>query len=300
MSSQDAQPFQSNHTLGVVLALAGGITLSIGGAIVRLFEEADGWTIMFYRGLSFFAMMFAIVCWRSRGRVIERYRSIDGMGLAIGLCLGFGLTAYLFAMLNTTVANVAFVTGAAPLATAALAWLVLRERISLAGAGILTVALIGIGIMVAEGISVGRLKGNLIALIILVTYAVFVILLRKTRDTDMLPAASLAGLVAAAGGFVMADTLAISTHDLILALIFGAIQIGLGFTFITYASRHIPAAEVTLLALSETVLGPVWAWLVVNEVPSDLTLAGGAVVLACVAAYAVMSLREYRKYDEGV
>lgn len=288
------QGFRPDHAIGVVLALAGGMTLSIGGTLVRMFEDADGWTIMFYRGLSFFAMMFLIVCWRSRGRVFARYRAIDRTGLAIGVCLGFGLVSYLFAMLNTTVANVVFVIGANPLATALLAWLVLKEKISLTSAMILAVALLGVGVMVAEGVSVGRLKGNLIALITLCTFAVFVILLRKARDTDMLPSASLAGLVAAMAGYIMADTLAISTHDLIIALIFGAIQIGLGFTFITYASRHIPAAEVTLLALSETILAPVWAWLVVDEVPTNWTLGGGAIVLACVALYAALALRQHR------
>ncbi len=293
MASAGLQQFQSNHALGVILALAGGTVLSIGGPIVRMFEDAQGWTIMFYRGLSFFAMMFLIVCWRSRGRVIERYRSVDATGLAIAVCLGLGLTSYLFAMLNTTVANVAFVTGAAPVATAILAWIVLRERLSLTSALILTVAVLGIGVMVAEGISIGRLKGNLIALVTLLTYAVFVILLRKARNFDMLAGTSLAGLVAAAIAYVMADTLAISTHDLILAIIFGAIQIGLGFTFITYASRHIPAAEVTLLAMSETILSPILAWLVVGEVPSTWTLIGGAIVLACVALFAALALREH-------
>ena len=288
------QPFTPNHALGVVLALAGGTVLSFGGPIVRMFEEAEGWTIMFYRGLAFFAMLFVIVCWRSRGRVIERYLQIDRIGLAIAFTLGIGFITYVFAMLNTTVANVTFVIGASPLVTALLAWLILRERISLVSALILAVALIGVGTMVAEGITGGRLKGNLIALGAVFTYAVFVILLRKARDFDMLAATSLAGLVASTFGFFLADTLAISTHDLIVVIIFGSVQIGLGFTFVTYASRHIPAAEVTLLTLTETVLGPIWAWLLVGEVPGLWTLVGGMIVLGCVALFAARSLAESR------
>jgi drug/metabolite transporter (DMT)-like permease len=294
MPATGTKPFQPSHALGVVLALAGGTMLSFGGPIVRMFEDAGGWTIMFYRGLAFFATLFAIVCWRSRGRVLERYRQIDRIGLAIALCLGIGLIAYVFAMLNTTVANVTFVIGASPLATAVLAWLVLNERISLTSALILCMAVFGVGIMVVEGISAGRLTGNLIALGAVATYAVFIILLRKARDFDMLAATSLAGLVASAIGFCLAETLAISTHDLMVALIFGSVQIGLGFTFVTYASRHIPAAEVTLLTLSETVLGPIWAWLLVGEVPSVWTLVGGAVVLGCVALFAARALAESR------
>lgn len=300
MPTPGSQPFQPSHALGVALALAGGTMLSFGGPIVRMFEEADGWTVMFYRGLAFFVTLFAIVCWRSKGRVIERYRQVDRIGLAIALCLGVGLIAYVFAMLNTTVANVTFVIGASPLATALLAWLVLRERISLTSAAILSLALLGVGIMVLEGVSAGRLKGNLIALGAVATYAVFIILLRKARGFDMLAATSLAGLVAAAFGFALADTLTISTHDLLVAIVFGSFQIGLGFTFITYASRHIPAAEVTLLTLSETILGPIWAWLLVGEVPSFWTLAGGAVVLSCVAVFALLALMENRPREDAV
>lgn len=292
MSIADAPSFKSNHLLGVLLTLAGGITLSTGGTLVRLFEDTDGWTIMFYRGLSFFAMMFVIVCIRSRGRVVERYRSIDATGLAVGVCLGLGLISYLFAMLNTTVANVYFVVGASPLVTALLAWLVLGERISLRTGIIFAAALLGVGVMVADGLATGRMLGNVIALGTLATFAVFVILLRKAREFDMLAAVSLAGLVAATVAFFMADTLYISSHDLLIAIIFGAVQIGLGFTFITYAARHIPAAELMLLSLSENVLGPVWVWLIVTEVPSLSTLAGGAIVLGCVALYAAFALYE--------
>ena len=294
MVSAADQPFKPSHAMGVVLALAGGTVLSFGGPIVRMFEDAEGWTIMFYRGLAFSATLFLIVCWRSRGRVIERYRQIDAVGLGIAFSLGIGLIFYVFAMLNTTVANVTFVIGASPLATALLAWLVLRERISLTSGVILCIAVLGVGIMVADGISVGLLMGNLMALGAVGTYAVFVILLRKARDFDMLAATSLAGLIASAIGFALADTLAISTHDLIVVIIFGSVQIGLGFTFVTYASRHIPAAEVTLLTLTETILGPIWAWLIVGEVPNTWTVVGGAVVLGCVALFAARALAESR------
>lgn len=294
MPTADPEIHRSDQTTGVVLALAGGVFLSAGGPIVRSIEHADGWTIMFYRGLAFFAMLFAIICWRSRGRVLARYRAIDGTGLAVAACLGLGLISYLFAILNTTVANVTFVLGASPLATALLAWLVLKERLSATSALILALAVCGVAIMVVEGISAGRLLGNAIALGALLTYAVFVILLRHTRDFDMLASTSLAGPMAAAVAFFMADTLAISTHDLILALIFGSCQVGLGFTCITYASRHIPAAEVTLLTLSETILAPIWAWLVAAEVPSAWTVFGGIIVLVCVAAFAARSLQENR------
>jgi len=291
MYSQEKSVFQSRHALGVLLALGGGIALSIGGPLIKMIDQADGWTIMFYRGLTFTATLFVIVCWRSRGAYIERYRSIGWSGIAIALCLGVGLITYLFAMIHTTVANVTFVVGSSPLVTAFLAWIILRERLSARSWAILLCALGGIGLMVVEGLAAGRVLGNVVAVATTLTFASFVILLRVSRAFDMLAATSLAGLVAAAISAYMATTLSITTHDLVIAVLLGSVQVGLGFTFITYASRHIPAAEVTLLSLSETILGPIWAWLVIGEVPSGWTLLGGAVVLACVAVFASLRLR---------
>ena len=291
MSAAEQSVFKSSHALGILLALGGGIALSIGGPLIKLIDQADGWTVMFYRGLTFTATLFLIICWRSRGQFMERYRSIGWSGLAIALRLGIGLITYLFAMIHTTVANVTFVVGSSPLVTALLGWIILRERLSARSWVILFCALGGIGLMVAEGLAAGRVLGNVVAVATTFTFASFVILLRMSRAFDMLAATSLAGLVAAAISAFMATTLSISSHDLVIALLLGSVQVGLGFTFITYASRHIPAAEVTLLSLSETILAPIWAWLAVGEVPSVWTLFGGTVVFVCVALFASLALR---------
>jgi drug/metabolite transporter (DMT)-like permease len=291
MSSFDS-PAPQNHLLGVILALCGGTVLSMGGPLIRLIEEADGWSVMFYRGISFFAMLLVIITWQSRGRTLERYLYIGWGGFWIAVCLGIGFISYLFAMLHTTVANVVFVVGASPLVTAALAWIILGERLSIKASAILALALGGIAIMVWDGLASGQLLGSIIALGATFTFSMMVILLRMNKDTDMLAATSLAGLVAAAVALLLVETLILSTNDMIVSLALGAVQVGLGFTFITYASRYIPAAEVTLLALIETLLAPVWTWMVVGEVPGMATFTGGAMVLTCVAVFALISMRE--------
>ncbi len=282
---------RNEHALGVVLALMGGAVLSIGGPLIRVIDQADGWTVLFYRGVSFFAMLFLIVLWQSRGRTLDRYLYIGWGGFWIAVSLGLGFISYLFAMLHTTVANVVFVVGASPLVTAFLAWIILGERLSLRSWAILLLALGGIGLMVGDGLASGRLLGNLIALGATLTFSFLVILLRMNRDTDMLAATSLAGLVSAVICLLLVETLFVSQWDLAVSLALGAIQIGLGFTFITYASRYIPAAEVTLLTLIETILAPIWTWLVVGEVPGLATAAGGGMVLLCVGIFAALSVR---------
>lgn len=110
----------------------------------------------------------------------------------------------------------------------------------------------------------------------------------------MLPATCLAGLVMALAGGIFADTLVISQHDLIISVIMGSLQFGVGFWCFTVATRHIMASEVALFSLTESILGPIWVWLGVGEVPSLLTLAGSAVVLVSVVSYCAFSIRQER------
>lgn len=299
MTSAEHAAGRREHLYGAMLAVLGGATLSIGGPLVRLLEQADGWTVLFYRGLSFFVVLLAIVVWQSRGGALARYLYMGWIGFGIAVCLGVGFIAYLTAMFHTTVANVVFVVGASPLITALLAWIVLRERLSALSWTVLALALVGIAVMVGEGLTEGRLLGSVIAFGAAVTFSMLVIMLRSSRETDMLAATSLAGLVSAVMCLFVVESLAVTTHDLVISLTLGAVQIGLGFTFITYASRYIPAAEVTLLALVETILAPIWTWLVAGEVPGLATLGGGAMVLVCVGLFALMSLRQEDARDNA-
>jgi drug/metabolite transporter (DMT)-like permease len=297
-SASPSAPFEANHARGLVFGLIGGISISLGGPIVRLIEVADGWQFLTWRCLTFAVLMFAMAAVRlgGPGAVVAEVRRLGWLAPAIAVALGLGMTAYVFALLHTTVANATFVIGSSPLFTVLAARVLLGERMGMRALAALLTAMAGIFIMFGEGLWTGRLTGNLIALIAMVCYSGYVILLRRARGADTFVASGLGGLFAAAAAFVMArGAVAVPAHDLVLACLSGIVQIGLGFIFITLALRHIQAAELTLLILIEAVLGPLLVWLLVDEVPSALTLAGGAVVLASVAAYAVISMRQPRR-----
>ena len=279
------------HLTGISLVLTAGVLLSVAGITLRHIESASGWQILFYRSLTFFVVVTLYLVVRYRARVIHAFVTTGRPGLVVAFSLGLGSACYVFSLLLTTVANALFIISSAPFITAVLGWIVLRERVRPITWIAMTIALAGITLMFVNGIQSGRLLGNIVALGPPVSFAIMLVTLRFAGDRDMIPAICLAGLVGASLGFVMSDTLVLSRHDLALCLFLGVAQYTGGFVLITLGARHLPAAEVALLSLAETVLAPIWVWIGVGEVPAVLTLVGGAVVLSAVVAQAVTGMR---------
>jgi len=248
-----------------------------------------------------YAFLLTLACFvgvRHGRDSLRAVRATGRAGVVVALSLGLGSACYVFAMLNTTVANVLFILGATPFLTALAAWLLLGERVGRGALVAMGAALAGIGLMFADGLLHGGLLGNFIALGVMASFVVMIITIRRGRAVDMVPAIGAAGLVGMALGALLADTLAVSVRDLLLCLLLGSAQFGAGFILITLGARRLPAAQTALLSLSETVLGPLWVWLAVDETPGALTLAGGLAVLAAVASQALAALRRGDEDDE--
>ena len=282
------------YARGVVMVAAGAVCLSSSGVLIRLIERAGGWQILFWRSLALALFVTLFLALRHRGRVVAPVRAVGVTGVLVGLLLALAFTGFVFAMLTTTVANVMFTFGAIPFMAALLAWWVLGETIRRATAVALVVSLAGIGLMVADGLATGRLRGNLIALATSLAFALQLVLLRRARHIDMIPATGLAGLFTATLAATFADGLAVGAHDLVICVLLGTVNVGAGIMLVTAGARFVPAGEVALLALLESVLAPVWAALFVGEIPSLLTLAGGVVVLGAVTGQALLALRRQR------
>jgi len=286
---------ERRYGYGVTLVIIGGLFLSTSGILIRNIETASGWQILFYRGLTFSLTLFLLLLLRYRTGTVTAFRAIGKPGLWAALVLGLGSICYIFAILLTTVANAVFIIGAAPLATAFVAWLVLGERTSRFGIIAMLVSLTGIGLMFADGLLEGRWAGNVAALGVVASFVVFLLIVRGKRSTDMLPATCLSGIVMAGVAALFLKSFVISNHDLVIAILMGCLQFGIGFWCFTVASRYIMASEVALFSLTESILGPIWVWIGVGEKPSWLTLVGSAVVLVSVVAYCVNGIRSERR-----
>ncbi|MFP6740973.1 MAG: DMT family transporter [Alphaproteobacteria bacterium] len=294
MSSPPRDMLESRYGLGVAMVLTAGLCLSIGGVLLRSMESATGWQVMFYRSITFALTVLVVVAWRYRGRTPEAFRAIGRAGIAVGVISGAGSIAYIFALLTTTVANTMFIVSVTPLCTALLAWAVLGERPRTATWLAIAIAIAGIAVMFSQGVTDSRLLGSLLAFAAAVGMAAMIVIIRRAKDIDMVPAQCLGGLIAAMVAALMVDTFVVPAGNLGRMVVLGVVQIGAGFMLVTIGARYVPAAQVSLLMLSEMVLAPIWVWLAVDEVPAMVTLVGGILVMAAVISQAVAGLREER------
>jgi drug/metabolite transporter (DMT)-like permease len=202
-------------------------------------------------------------------------------------------TLFVFSLSNTTVANTVFILSSGPIWTANLARLILREKIDRITWFILVIAALGIGLMVGDGLSAGNLFGNLAALFGALSFAGVVVILRAKRTVDMMPSMVAGGFLAVAVAFVgTGGNLSIPVGDMTLALLWGGVFSSLVIVLFLISSRYLKGAELTLLLMLEYFLAPFWVWIFMDEVPSGLTLAGGAIVLSGVMAQAYLTIAD--------
>jgi len=280
---------------GVVLVLLAGVFWSSMGLGVRLIEVANVWQILLYRSIALTLFLFVIIAWRSGSRPFTMIRKAGLAGVIGGGGLVLAFSGGIYAIQTTTVANAMFLFASAPFLAALFGWLLLRETVRGATWIAMLVAFMGIALMVANGISAGRLEGNLSALLGSVGFAIFTIALRWGKLEDMMPAVFLAGLFAT-GTAALACGLGgygytVPANDIGIALALGVFQIGVGLTIFTIGSKVVPAAELALLSMTEVLLAPVWVWLFVGETADPETLIGGAVLMLAIAGNAMTGLR---------
>ena len=267
---------------GPLLVFMGAVCLSFGGLIVKSFEGANLWQILFWRQ-TFFAIIVALyLVITYKKNFFKSFYNSGLSGFIGGIFLGIGFAAYVFSMYTTTVANTNFIITTETIFLAVFGYFFLKEKIDLITFIAIILGMSGVLLIVGSSLSIQTSEqfiGNIVAFIMPISFAILVIVIRKYPNVDMVPAQFIAGVFAAIIGYIIAGKLSISLHDLFLASLAGFFQIGFGFIFITIGSQTTPSAVVGILMLTEAVFGPLWAWLFINEMPPISVLIGGGIII---------------------
>ena len=267
---------------GPFLIFLGAVSLSFGGLIVKSFEGATLWQILFWRSVFFSITVLVFLIITYKKKIFNSFYLSGLPGFIAGVILSLGFCGYVIAMYSTTVANTNFIISLQILFLAVFGYLFLKEKISPITLFSIILAIVGVFIMVGNSLTPGEFTGNLAAFSMPITFAVLIIVVRKYPSIDMVPAQFVAGICCCIIGYLFSTKIMISYHDIFLGFLAGFFQIGFGFIFITIGARTTPSAMVGIIMLSESVLGPLWAFLFVSERPSIFSLVGGATILLAV------------------
>ena len=267
---------------GPLLVFLGAFCLSFGGVIVKSFEGANLWQILFWRQTFFaiFVALYLIIIYKKN--FFKSFYNSGLSGFIAGFVLSIGFTAYVFSMYNTTVANTNFIITTETIFLAIFGYFFLKEKVNIITSISIIIGMAGVVLILGSSLSIQsneQFIGNIVAFLTPISFVILVIIIRKSPNVDMVPAQFIAGVFTVIIGYFIVGKLSVSPHDLFLALLAGFFQIGLGFILITIGSQTTPSAVVGVLMLTEAVFGPLWAWLLINETPPISVIIGGGIII---------------------
>ena len=272
---------------GVVLVITAGVLWSLQGLVFRQIEEAGSWAVLVWRSVGMVPVLLGFLVWRAGGSPLPAIRKVGLAGALGGVGLIGAFAGAIYSIQSTTIANAVFLFAASPFLAALLGWAILGERVSPRTWGSIVIALVGIYVMVRDGLTGGALAGNVAALLSALGFAVFTVTLRWGRLSDTLPSVLLGSFFSIIVGALVAgqigQTLAVPVPDALWSMLMGAVTLSGGMVLYTMGSKVVSAAELALLSNIEVMLAPLWVWLVLGETASANTFLGGAILLVAVA-----------------
>ena len=267
---------------GYILLLFGGFCLSWGGFIIRSFEEATVWQILLLRSVFFMiALMFFLIATYKKN-TIKIIKDAGYPAVLGGLVMSLSFIAFVVSMSITTVANVVFIISTQTMFLAIFGYFYLKEKISLISFFSILLAMGGITIMVGDSLSTGSFLGNIVALAIPINFSILVMIIRKNKNLDMVPAIFYSGIFSIIYGLILSESFVFTSHDILMGFFLGVPQLAFGFICITIGSRTTPSTTIGLLMLTETLFAPVWVWIFLNEIPPLSVLIGGCVIITAI------------------
>lgn len=285
-----------SHRQALFLMIIAATLWSMAGVLTRHLDAARDFEVTFWRSVFAAVYVAAALLWQHRAQALPRLISVGRFGLISGAMWAIMFSCFMIALTMTTVANTLIVMSVSPLLTALLARIFLHQQIARRTWLAICIATAGIFWMFIDGFSqldARGLAGMIIAVGVPLAASVNVISMKKGGHAiDLIPAVFIGGVLSALAMLPMALPFRASAHDILILAVLGFFQLGFPCMLMVRAARSLSAPELSLLALLEVLLGPIWAWLGAGEVPASATLTGGAVVLAALVFNELAALRK--------
>ena len=285
----------TDKRFGILLAISAGVVWSTIGLSIKSIEQANAFEILFYRSIFISVFIGTLLHFFFRFDFWDLFKNWVSY-LIGGTSLFFAYIGGIYALLATSAANALLLFACAPIFTAILSPILLKEAISIKTLLSIFIAFLGVFIMIWNDFGGGNWKGNLSAVISAVGFSFFTINLRLNKHLQMLPSVFSSGIIASCVALLiilLADySFGLISTDFIIIFILGVFQVGGGLVLYTVGSKYVPATQLTILMLGEVFLGPVWVWIFIGEEVLLNTILGGSMICFAVIYNALYSNSE--------
>ena len=289
--------------VAIPVVLIAGLLWSFGPYVVRHIDEAQQvpWQYLFTRGIVIFTILNLFLYLEEGNEFLENYKKVGVSGLIGGVGLGIAMISFIYSITNTSAAVTLLCLAAMPFITALLGFMFLKETISVNVWVSISIAAIGILIMAIDNTGQNTIVGFVFGLLSSIGFAVFSITLRWRKETPKFTTVAVAGLFCCifSGAMIIVNDLNfLSTGKNHALFATHGTLVCLGLILYSIGSKHIPAAELTLLSLTEVIGGIFWVWLPflgVNEIPTQSTVIGGFFIFLSIIYYSLI-IRTNRRF----
>ena len=276
---------------GSLLAFVAVMFITPDSLFIRL-TNIETWGMLFYRGAIPFIVVLTGLLFFYKKNFFKVLLGVGYPGIFYVLSFSICNITFIISIQNTNVANTLIMIAMAPMISAILGSIFLKETPDKKTWLTIIITFLAVTYIFYDSVQLGNIKGDIFGLITSFGLAVNAILVRYAKNRDLVPSAVIGKLCVALFAFFFVESFELIEKDLIIVPLMCVMCVALPFVLVTIAPRFITAAEVNLFFLLEVIIGPIWVWLVIKEQPSMETIQGGIVIILAIAVHSFMSLKK--------
>ena len=281
----------TNQQKGSLLAFTAVVLITPDSLFVRL-SHIDTWGLLFYRGAIPFVLVLLGLLMVYKTNFFKLLFSMGYAGIAYAITLAVTNITFIVSIQNTNVANTLIMIAMAPMLSAVLGAFFLKENPDTKTWTTIFITFVAVIYIFYDSIQLGNFFGDIFGFITAIGLAIGAVLIRSAKDRNLVPSAVIGKLLVAIFALFFIENFELVKTDIYIVPLMCILCVAIPFVLITIAPRFITAAEVNLFFLLETILGPIWVWLIIKEQPSLETIQGGTVIIVAIAIHSYLSLKK--------
>ena len=281
----------SDQKKGSLMAFIAVMFITPDSLFIRL-SNVETWSLVFYRGIIPFGLVFIGMLLIYKLKFFSLLRSNGYYGCAYVLTFSVTNVAFVVSIQNTNVANTLIMIATAPMLSAILGSLFLKENPDKKTWVAIFITFFSALYIFYDSIKLGNFFGDILGFVAAMGLAVGAVIIRSAKKLNLVPSAVAGKLIIALFAMFFVKDYSLNNNDIYIVPLMCVMCVAIPFVLVTIAPRFITAAEVNLFFLLETIIGPIWVWLIIKEQPTPETIVGGAIIVLTIATHSFLKLKK--------